>query len=297
MISTKIKKKIALAIRQQSENYTSYIKQSTALGISPSQISRVVNGETEGVLSDANWISIARKYNVMLKDEVAIKTARTTVFNYIYQQLEFAQANSVSGILCDRADIGKTHTAKIYAREHRNVAYVDCSRSRTQQRFIRAIAQEFGINNKGAYHDVFDNLVFYLRTIDNPMVILDEFGDLLYGTYLEFKALWNATDKFCGWYAMGADGLRTKLDRHINNKKVGFAEIFSRLGNKYQKITPADEKGFARFQKKQIADIGTANGCVNIQQLHVKTNLSLRRIPIQLGLERKEIAANANKPA
>ncbi len=86
---------------------------------------------------------------------------------------------------------------------------------------------------------------------------------------------------------MGADGLATKINRHITYKKVGFAEIFSRLGNKYQRITPVNDKEFAAFQKKQITQIGLANGCDDVQRLHAKTNMSLRRIPIQISLERK----------
>ena len=288
MITKEIKLKIIEAVKSHSSNYRSYIKQGIALGISASQLSRIIGGETDGVLSNSNWILIAQKYNVALKNEMPLKTARTIVFNHIWKQLEFAQVNSVNGILCDRADIGKTYTAIVYARENKNVAYIDCGRAKTKYQFIRSISKEFGLSSVGSYSEIFEILVFFLKTIDNPLVILDEFGDLRYETYLEFKALWNATDKHCGWYAMGADGLRTKIDRSINRNKVGFAEIFSRLGNKYQRITPLSQIDFERFQKKQIADIGKANGCADIQQLHVKSDLSLRRIPIQIGLERKE---------
>jgi hypothetical protein len=243
--------------------------------------------ELEGVLSDANWINIARKYDVPLTNEVHMKTARTAVFNHIWKQLEFAQENSVSGILCDRADIGKTHTALMYARENKNVAFIDCGRNKSKQDFIKAISKEFGLSTDATFNELFETLVFFLKTTDRPLIILDEFGDLRYPTYLEFKALWNATDKHCGWYAMGADGLATKINRHITYKKVGFAEIFSRLGNKYQRITPVNDKEFAAFQKKQITQIGLANGCDDVQRLHAKTNMSLRRIPIQISLERK----------
>lgn len=291
MLTKDQKLKIIAAIKAREGNYRSRTRLANALGISASQLTRILKSKPEfdGVLSDSNWISIARKYDVQLKDEFQLKTAQTAVFKHIWAQLKFAQENSVSGILCDRADIGKTHTALMFARENKNVAYIDCGRNKNKTQFIRSIAREFGLNSTGKYADVFDDLVFLLRTTtEKPLVILDEFGDLSYPTYLEFKALWNATDKHVGWYAMGADGLANKLNRQIDNKKVGFAEIFSRLGNKYQRITPLTDAEFNKFQKQQIAEIGIVNDCQDVQRLHAKTNMSLRRIPIQLGLERRK---------
>lgn len=289
MLTNELKLQIIDAIKAHSPNYPSYTKQAFALNISPSQLSRILKYEPdlEGVLSDANWVLIARKYDVAIGNELKMQTAKTAVFNHIWKQLEFAQENSVSGILCDRADIGKTHTALMYARENANVAYIDCGRNKTKFQFIRAISKEFGISTNGSYTEIFDNLVIYIKVCHKPLIILDEFGDLRYEADLEFKALWNATDKHCGWYAMGADGLRAKIERQIRNQKLGFTEIFSRLGNKFQRITPLTDAEFAQFQKKQISQIGQANNCTDVQRLHAKTNMSLRRIPIQIGLERK----------
>lgn len=290
MLTKEQKLKVIAAIHAQQKNFSSRKKHAVTLGISPAQLTRILRAEpeTEGVIGEARWVSIARKYDVQLVDEFKMHTAKTEVFKFVWAQLKFAQENSVSGILCDRADIGKTHTAMMYARENRNVAYVDCGRHKTKTAFIRAIAREFGLTHTGLYSEIFEDVVYYLNTTTvRPLIILDEFGDLSYPTYLEFKALWNATDKHCGFYAMGADGLATKLNRNIEYKKVGFAEIFSRLGNKYQRITPYPEQEFIQFQRKQIAEIGLANACQDVQRLHAKTNMSLRRIPIMLSLERK----------
>ena len=64
------------------------------------------------------------------------------------------------------------------------------------------------MTSNGRYSDVYEDLVAYLRTIDTPLVILDEAGDLQYEAFLELKALWNATERCCAWYMMGADGLK-----------------------------------------------------------------------------------------
>lgn len=280
MITEKIKQQIRKALIADLANFTSGFKHATALGINVSTHNQIKNGITDDILSEAKWIMLARRFNIQLNSKPGIKTVKTFVFEAVYAKLRFAQENSVSGILCDRADIGKTHTAKIYTRENKNVVYIDCGLYKTVQRFIRGIAREFGLNYTGNYYEVRDGLVFYLTTVRNPLVILDEFGDLPYNVYLEFKALWNATDRYCGWFAMGADGLSKKIERHINNRVVGFAEIFSRMGNGFQRITPAAAQDFKQFQAKQIADIAKANGCKDVQRLIADTKLSLRRIPI-----------------
>lgn len=79
----------------------------------------------------------------------------------------------------DIPNIGKTVAAQ-------------CSRQNAQERrlrgllagedqaaaLVRFIAREFGLNSVSRYADVYDDLVFYSRTLDHPQIILDEAGDL-----------------------------------------------------------------------------------------------------------------------
>lgn len=186
-------------------------------------------------------------------------TAKTPFFEFVTAQLSFCQSNMTSRILCDASDLGKTHTAVEYAATHKNAVYIDCSQVKTRQRLIKLIAREFGISNTGRYNDVYTDLIFYLRQTKTPLVILDEFGDLDYGAFLECKALWNAVEGNCGWYALGADGLRKKIDSRIENRKVGYTEIFSRYGNKYQKASPDGSSDFKNFKIAHAALIVQAN--------------------------------------
>ena len=193
---------------------------------------------TDRVVSDANWISIARRLGISLNNAPEWKPAKTPVFQFITTQLEKCQESGLSTLLCDLSDIGKTYTAVHYAKTHKNVVYVDCSQVKTKQKLIRFIAKEFGVGSTGRYADVYEDLVFYLKTLSTPLVILDEAGDLNFDAFLEIKALWNATDMCCGYYMMGADGLEEKIRRSITNKKVGYTEIFSRFGKRYGKVIP-----------------------------------------------------------
>jgi len=283
MITAEVKLQITEGLKASLGNYKSAAKMATALDISGSQLSRVLGGDTEQVLSDAKWISIARKLDIHIGSGEAWKTANTEVFQFVSGQLGSCQDWSLSGMLCDAADIGKTHAAKDYVLKHKNAVYIDCSQVKSRQKLIRKIAKEFGVNHTGQYRDVYEDLVYYLRSIATPLVVLDEAGDLDYPAFLELKALWNATERACGWFMMGADGLRVKIERNREHNKVGYAELFSRFGGRYQRISPEGREALEDFKRKQVALIALANGStMPVQEIYRKTGGSLRRIYIEI---------------
>ena len=145
MITNELKSKILAEAKNARKNFTgSDAKFAVTLGISASQYSRVMSGQIDKVLSDANWISIARKLNVALNDAPRWEVANTPVFQYITAQLQKCQAEGISSLLCDFSDIGKSFAAKHYAKNKKNAIYVDCSQVKSKQKLIRCIAKEFG---------------------------------------------------------------------------------------------------------------------------------------------------------
>ena len=77
MITTDVKKQILAAINARRGKYASDAKMAISLGISAAQLSTIKRGQLDKVLSDANWISIARKLDVQLGRQQAWKTAAT----------------------------------------------------------------------------------------------------------------------------------------------------------------------------------------------------------------------------
>ena len=280
MITNETKQRILEAIAQNRVNYPSDAKHAASLGISTSVYSVIKKGQTDKALSDANWIGIARRLGVTLRDGIEWKAARTATFDYISRQLEFCQESGLSAILCDIPNIGKTFTARYYVQSHRNAIYVDCSQVKTKTRLVKKIASEFGVSATGWYVDVYEDLVYYLRSIDTPLIILDEAGDLSNEAFLELKALWNATERCCAWYMMGADGLKAKITRSIDRKQVGYTEMLSRYGDRYSKVSPDDAKEREQFLRDQaglVARVNAPEG-TDIAQLVRRTGGGLRRV-------------------
>lgn len=283
MITEIQKTKISEAVNKQLPNYPSAAKMAIVLGINQAQLSRIKNGDTTQVLADGKWISVARRLGIEIGNHVELKPAKTPVFSNITKQLTACQQYSLSGLLCDMADIGKTYAAKWYVKNHRDAIYIDCSQVKTKQRLVREIAKEFGMEHNHRYNDVYADLVYYLRgNVSQPLIVLDEAGDLDYPAFLELKALWNATEHSCGWYMMGADGLREKIERNRSRRKVGYDEIFSRFGSRFQKFTPDGGEARKDFIRQHVYQIGRENGVDNVQQLYANTGGSLRRIFIEI---------------
>ncbi|MDO4691731.1 MAG: ATP-binding protein [Porphyromonadaceae bacterium] len=278
-LNNETKTRIIDAVKADRDNYPSDAKHAIALGITASVYSNIKKGNTDRQLGEAMWLGIARRLGVALRPEAEWLAVETEAYLYITGQLRACQEGALSVILCDIPNIGKTFTARIYAKSHRHVAYIDCSQVKTKRKLVRRIAQEFGVGMQGTYHDVYADLVYYLQSVDRPLIILDEAGDLQYEAFLELKALWNATEHHCGWYMMGADGLKAKIDRSIDCAKVGYAEIFSRYGSKYSRVTPdngKDLKAFLISEAIQVAQANTPEG-VDAKQLARKAG-GLRRV-------------------
>lgn len=258
-ITNEVKQRIAGAIASDRENYPSDNRHATALGISASVYNAIKRGNYDRQVSDAGWVGIARRLGVQLRAEMPWMAAKTPTYVFISKQLEACQTSGLSAILCDMPNIGKTFTAKAYVKQHRNAVYVDCSQVKTKLKLVRHIAKEFGVGANGRYSDVYADLVAYLRTIDTPLIVLDEAGDLQYEAFLELKALWNATERCCAWYMMGADGLKEKINRAIEGKKVGYTEMLSRYGDTYSRVTPDDARERDKFLRAQAAIVAKVN--------------------------------------
>jgi DNA transposition AAA+ family ATPase len=287
MVTDVLKKRIVDAVKELGSRYPVDAQKAKFLGISAAVLSRIQKGETDRVLSDGQWIQIARKLEVDIANKPEIKAAETETFQFISKQLAICQTKSIGLLLCDIAGIGKTFSAKHYVKQNKHAIYVDCSQVKSKQKLVRQIAKEFGLSHTGKYADVYDDLTYYIKTLPCPLIVLDEAGDLDYPAFLELKALYNATEDCCGWYMMGADGLKEKIERNLNCKKVGYSEIFRRYGEKYQKIVPDGKEDKEQFLKKQIATVSKANGCENVTELFVKTKGSLTRLKLEL-LKMKE---------
>lgn len=260
-ITPEYKEEVYKAMMVQRQNFGGTNGQFAKMhGLSGSIFTRIHNGERDSVLSSSKWRLLAQEFGVSLESRKWI-TAKTEVLRIIEEEILFCKINSKARICVDECGIGKTYSAKYIAKTVKNCFYVDCSQAKTKTQFIRLLAKSVGTDFKGRYYDVKTSLKIHLNTMNKPVLIIDEAGDLEYQAFLELKEFWNATEGHVGWYMMGADGLRAKIERGIYNRTVGYAEIFSRFSEKFTTIVPRDRQERNLFYKRLITDVLSANNC------------------------------------
>lgn len=256
-----IKKRIVSALMEQRVRYEGSDKSfARQYGISSSIYSRLKRGEINGLLKDAQWRSIGQALGVIDDDEKPQwSVVRTEVYEIIEEDILFCKEYSKSRILVEECGIGKSFCARHISRNMKNCFYIDASQAKSKQQFIRLLARTIGVDGEGKYVEVKASIKAHLRSLSKPVVIIDEAGDLDYMAFLELKELWNATEGLCGWYMMGAEGLKAKIERGIRSKRVGFAEIFSRYSEKFTRIVPVDIEQKKQFYSRLIEDVLTVN--------------------------------------
>jgi len=258
-LTTEFRTKVLNALMQLRTNFSGsdqmFAKQ---WGISGSVYSRLKNGEIENLLKETQWLTMGRELGVTV-NERKWNVARTEVFDVIEEDILFCKQFSKSRICVDDCGIGKTFTAKYISRTLKNVFYVDGSQGKTKRLFIKNIARAIGIDTTDTYDNIKSNIKYYLKTLPEPMVIIDEAGDIDYGSFMDLKELWNGTENACAWYLIGADGLRKKIERGINSRKVGYREMFSRLSEKFTTIVPSGKENREIFYRRLINDVLAVN--------------------------------------
>lgn len=226
-INDDFKKKTVVALIEARQRYNHKTAEfCTKYKISPSVWSRLQGGEIEGLLTVDKWVAISQKLGVN-QNERQWNLARTDVFTTIEEDILFCQVHSKSLMCVDDCGIGKTFTATYLCRTLSNCFYIDSSQSKGKIDFVKALAKEIGVSASGKTSEIKDNIKYVLRNLPKPIVIIDEAGDMNPPTLLEVKELWNATEGVCGWYMMGAEGLKRNMDRGMQNKKPGFRKFLA----------------------------------------------------------------------
>ncbi|MPS73975.1 MAG: hypothetical protein E2590_12645 [Chryseobacterium sp.] len=258
-ISNEFKQAIRAAMLKAKENFggteTQFAK---SLNINNSVYSRIKGGAVEGMLSDGQWITLGRKFQVNTTKS-KWKYVETEIYRQLEDNFHFCQRTQTSMILVDDCGIGKTECAKIIVSKMKNAFFIDCSQSHTKIRLIKQIAQTLGCDTTGKYYEILENVKYCINLLETPFFCIDEAGDPEYNAYLELKGIMNATKGNASWYMMGADGLKNKINRGISNQKVGFAELLSRFSDDYVTLVPAGKDDKQKFYLRLFEDVASAN--------------------------------------
>lgn len=247
-----------------ASGFPSRAKYATSIGITSSDFSNIEGGKwrkNDQLIGVQKWLRLAHRVGYQFSAAQKWVTAPTVTYRAITRQLELCQAEGMCAIFCDQAGIGKTHAAKEYCGTHPNAFYIQGGGSPRKTAFVRAMAQAVGLNpDKSTIEELIEDTVTYLKALNNPVIVIDEAGDLHNMTYLLLKRLYNELEFACGIYLVGASGLRKRIDGAIRNHTNGFEEVFSRFGSRYTTVLPADPHQRKEMLKEEMVLVASTNG-------------------------------------
>ena len=185
-------------------------------------------------------------------DEIVF--AETGISQRISATLDYCRTQSIIGCIYGDAGVGKTATAKEWAKDKTDVIYIAASVANCSPKpFFKRMARELKSPRSGQLDDIYSEVVEKLA-VTPKTIIIDEAQHLTLKTLELVRSLNDETQTAI--VLIGNDKVYSKL---LGKQQAEFAQLFSRIGMKLHVLTD-------NFKLKDIKAIftslldGDANG-------------------------------------
>lgn len=227
------KEMIAQRLKAYVAKYPSQNKAVGSLkGTSAGTVSNILNGKWDNI-SEEMWRKVGDQVSAQ-GDTEGWTIVETGPYQEITYALSDAQRYKNVTWVVGEAGCGKTTTARLYAEEHREVFYLQCSEDMHKGEFVREIARLTGIRADGyTVRELWEAILDGLIQMDAPLMIFDEADKLTESVFHYFISLYNKLEDKCGVVFMSTDYIKKRIEKGLRWKKPGYKEFYSRIGRKY----------------------------------------------------------------
>lgn len=280
MISQTKKQQIAEKLKAYCKQKGSQNKAANSLkGVSSATITQISKGKWE-LIADEMWRNIASQIGYSDKKWVSIQTRD---FKIVSQILADAQENSLVMAITGEAGTGKTFALKTYAENNQNVFLLNCSEYWNRKMFLQELLTAMGRDSSGyTVGEMMHEAVKVLKTIDLPIIIMDEFDKVSDQVQYFFITLFNNLEDHCAIVLCATDHLAKRIQRGLKLNKKGYKEIYSRIGRKFIEL-----KGISSTDITQICMANGVTEHADIRQVIEDCENDLRRVKRKIHAIRK----------
>jgi len=229
----KQKEQIAERLRAYVAKYPSQNKAVGSLkGTSAGTVSSILNGKWE-LISDEMWRKVGEQV-AGAGQEDGWQIVETGAYQEITYAMQDAKMYRNVTWIVGEAGCGKTTTARLFADDHRETFYLQCSEDMHKGEFVREIARLVGIRGEGmTVRELWTAILNDLIQMEAPLMIFDEADKLTESVFHYFISLCNKLEDKCGVVFMSTDYIRKRIENGLRWKKPGYKEFYSRIGRKY----------------------------------------------------------------
>lgn len=216
-------------------------------GVSAATINHIINQKWEMIKSDI-WYKVQSS----LRIDLNWNHADTSNYLNFMNLLQGTQERSLSIAIAMNEGRSKSHSYKKYERLNENVIYVECKNYWTKKTYVQALLKATGMNSEGTVGELIENFVDHVRTLHNPIIIIDQ-ADKLKDPQLDlFMDFYNDLEGHCAFVISGVPALSKRMLRGVQRDKIGYRETYSRFGRTFIK--------FPEINQDDVTAICNANG-------------------------------------
>lgn len=278
MIDNTTKEQIRTHLIKFCEVSGSDNKAANKLGVSNAYVSMIKNNKA-AALSDDMWRKVAKLLGLNLEEQWSY--AGTKPSEALKDMFEDSRIYcNVYGIIVQPGS-GKTYMLDRVRLNQPNVFYVKCISEMQTRDMLMEILSSMGKTQFAS-----GNIMTLLRQIENeverresPLIVFDEPEKLANKPLYQFIDIYNRLKGKCGIILLGTPNLKMRIESNRKRLKIGFNEIFSRIGLKFIEIPAPDAKDAAAVIRAQgITDQLAITEIINDSIDDIHRGIDLRRV-------------------
>lgn len=216
-----------------SENGGIEIASARFADVPEASIREIMKGDRMNI-AHTIWLKVGKVVGWSQRHKIKfVETKNSKILTYFFETAkEFGETFAVVG----DAGSGKTLTGKAYAKANagKNVYHLTCAEYLNKDTFLRELLKVMGRNAGGkSVYEMMEEIVTVLGGQDQPLIIIDEVDKLKPNVLSFFITLYNKLHGSCGFVWTSTDAIVERIERGVRLKRIGFNEIFSRIGRKF----------------------------------------------------------------
>ncbi|WP_281237883.1 ATP-binding protein [Flavobacterium praedii] len=199
-------------------------------GVSAATLSQMRNHKWE-LIADEMWRKVAKYVGVTASGWNYAETRNSKeLMLFFNDSQQFSLVMAITG----KAGAGKSESAKKYESENKNAFLLSCNEYWDKRWFLRELLAKMGRDHAGlTLPEMMHKAVLLLKSLDSPIIILDEADKLADNVLLFFITLYNELENHCGIVLMATHFLEKRIKRGVAMEKKGYREIYSRVGLRF----------------------------------------------------------------
>lgn len=199
-------------------------------GVSAATLSQMRNHNWD-LIADEMWRKVAKYVGVTSSGWNYAPTRNSVELELFFND---SQKESLVIAITGKAGAGKSETAKKYESENKNVFLLSCNEYWDKRWFLRELLSKMGKDHAGmTLPEMMHKAVLMLKSLEKPIIILDEADKLADNVLLFFITLYNALEDHCAIVLMATNFLDKRIRRGVAMEKKGYREIYSRVGLRF----------------------------------------------------------------